>query len=124
MMCIAMSADNSPDAAQLRSRQLELEQNPRRFRVLTGDRPTGPLHIGHLFGTLDNRVHLQELGVEVMVLIADYQTITDRESPASLPADVLGLVADYLAVGIDPERATIFVHSRVEHLNHGACQAR
>jgi tryptophanyl-tRNA synthetase len=52
-----------------------------------------------------------------MVLVADYQTITDRESPASLPADVLGLVADYLAVGIDPERATIFVHSHVEQLN-------
>jgi tryptophanyl-tRNA synthetase len=114
-----LSIDNSPDAARLRSQQLELElqQDPRRFRVLTGDRPTGPLHVGHLFGTLANRVRLQDLGVEVMVLIADYQTITDRESPASLPADVLGLVADYLAVGIDPERATIFVHSHVEQLN-------
>ncbi len=52
-----------------------------------------------------------------MVLVADYQTITDRESPASLPADVLGLIADYLAVGIDPDRATIFAHSQVEALN-------
>ncbi len=119
MMCIPMSVDNSPDAAQLRSQQLEMElqRDPRRFRALTGDRPTGPLHVGHLFGTLANRVRLQDLGVEVMVLIADYQTITDRESPASLPADVLGLVADYLAVGIDPERATIFAHSHVEQLN-------
>jgi tryptophanyl-tRNA synthetase len=107
------------DAAELRSGQLEMElqQDPGRFRVLTGDRPTGPLHVGHLFGTLANRVRLQDLGVEVMVLIADYQAITDRESPAGLPADVLGLVADYLAVGIDPERATIFAHSQVEALN-------
>ena len=108
-----------PDAAQLRSRQLKagLQQDPGRFRVLTGDRPTGPLHVGHLFGTLANRVRQQDLGVEVLVRIADYQTITDRESPTDLPADVLGQVADYLAVGIDPERATIFAHSQVEELN-------
>ena len=79
-----------------------IRDDPGRFRVLTGDRPTGPLHVGHLFGTLLNRVRLQDLGVEVMVLIADYQTLTDRDAPATLPADVLGQVADYLAVGIDP----------------------
>jgi tryptophanyl-tRNA synthetase len=86
-------------------------------RVLTGDRPTGQLHLGHLFGTLQNRVRLQEEGVDLMVLVADYQTITDRESPASLHEDVEELVADYLAVGIDPERATIFAHSLVPELN-------
>ena len=86
-------------------------------RVLTGDRPTGQLHLGHLFGTLRNRVRLQEEGVDLMVLVADYQTITDRDSPASLPADVEELVADYLAVGIDPARATIFAHSLVPELN-------
>jgi tryptophanyl-tRNA synthetase len=86
-------------------------------RVLTGDRPTGPLHLGHYFGTLENRVRLQEDGVDLMVLIADYQTIIDRDSPASLPADVETLAADYLAVGIDPARATIFAHSQVEALN-------
>ena len=109
----------SQEASQARSRELEaqLRRDPGRFRVLTGDRPTGPLHVGHLFGTLANRVRLQDLGVDVMVLVADYQTITDRVSPASLPADVLGLTADYLAAGIDPERATIFAHSQVEHLN-------
>lgn len=102
-----------------RSAQLEraIEQSPGAFRVLTGDRPTGPLHVGHLFGTLANRVRLQDLGVEVLVLIADYQTITDRASPDSLPGEVLGQVADYLAVGIDPERSTIFAHSQVEGLN-------
>ena len=84
-------------AAQRRSAQLEaaIQTDPGRFRVLTGDRPTGPLHIGHLFGTLLNRVRLQRLGVDVMVLVADYQTITDRDSPDTLPADVLGLIADY-----------------------------
>ena len=86
-------------------------------RVLTGDRPTGRLHLGHLFGTLQNRVRLQDEGVELIVLVADYQTITDRDSPASLPEDVEELVADYLAVGIDPARATIFAHSLVPELN-------
>jgi tryptophanyl-tRNA synthetase len=52
-----------------------------------------------------------------MVLVADYQTITDRDSPASLPQDVEELVADYLAVGIDPQRATIFAHSQIPELN-------
>jgi tryptophanyl-tRNA synthetase len=86
-------------------------------RVLTGDRPTGQLHLGHLFGTLQNRVRLQEQGLDLLVLVADYQTITDRDSPASLPEDVEELVADYLAVGIDPARATIFAHSLVPELN-------
>ena len=86
-------------------------------RVLTGDRPTGRLHLGHLLGTLENRVRLQQEGLELFVLIADYQTITDRDSPASLPEDVDELVADYLAVGIDPARATIFAHSLVPELN-------
>lgn len=86
-------------------------------RVLTGDRPTGQLHLGHLFGTLLNRVRLQQQGIDLMVLVADYQTITDRDSPASLPTDVEELVADYLAVGIDPARATIFAHSLVPELN-------
>ena len=49
------------------------------FRILTGDRPTGPLHLGHYFGTLRNRVRLQDLGAEVLVLIADYQVLTDRD---------------------------------------------
>jgi len=117
-----MSADpTAPSlaAAQQRSAELEaaIRADPGRFRVLTGDRPTGPLHIGHLFGTLLNRVRLQRLGVDVMVLVADYQTITDRDSPESLPADVLGLVADYLAAGLDPDRCTIFAHSQIAALN-------
>ena len=92
---------------------------PRTFapRALTGDRPTGRLHLGHFFGTLENRVRLQEDGMDLLVLIADYQTITDRDSPASLSEDVEELVADYLAVGIDPARSAIFAHSLVPELN-------
>ncbi len=91
--------------------------DPRKFRVLTGDRPTGPLHIGHYLGTLANRVRLQNLGVEVIVLIADYQVLTDRQAGHQLPATVRGVVADYLAAGIDPDRSTIFTHSAVPALN-------
>ena len=94
--------------------------DPRRaaaFRILTGDRPTGPLHLGHYFGTLQNRVRLQEQGVELFVLIADYQVLTDRDVAERLTETVEGLVLDYLAVGIDPPRATIFAHSAVPALN-------
>lgn len=91
--------------------------NPHRYRVLTGDRPTGPLHLGHYLGTLCNRVRLQQAGVETFVVIADYQVITDRDSPGDLLANVRGMVLDYLAAGLDPERTTIFVHSAVPALN-------
>src|SRR3979411_2541800 len=91
---------------QARERSAALEarvrQSPGAFRVLTGDRPTGPLHLGHYFGTLANRVRLQQAGVELFVLIADYQVLTDREVADRLPEHVEGLIADYLAVGIDP----------------------
>jgi tryptophanyl-tRNA synthetase len=106
-------------AAAQRSADLELAiaREPAAFRVLTGDRPTGPLHLGHYFGTLQNRVRLQDAGVGLFVLVADYQVITDRTAAAGLPGDVLGLVADYLAVGIDPRRAVIFAHSQVAALH-------
>ncbi len=112
-------AEPSLADARLRSAQIEAAflEDPAGYRVLTGDRPTGPLHLGHYFGTLLNRVRLQDLCVQTMVLVADYQTITDRDSPASLPTDVEALVADYLAVGIDPARSTIFAHSQVPELN-------
>ncbi|MBF9069703.1 tryptophan--tRNA ligase [Streptacidiphilus fuscans] len=86
-------------------------------RVLTGDRPTGRLHLGHYFGTLRNRVALQEQGAELFVVIADYQVITDRDVAEDLPGHVAELVLDYLSVGIDPDRATIFTHSAVPALN-------
>ncbi|OKL51980.1 tryptophan--tRNA ligase [Buchananella hordeovulneris] len=115
---------HSTDAASLartreRSAQIEAEiaTDPSRFRVLTGDRPTGHLHLGHYFGTIRNRVRLQEAGVETWVLVADYQVITDRDSVGELRERVLSLVCDYLAVGIDPARSTIFAHSQVPALN-------
>jgi tryptophanyl-tRNA synthetase len=85
--------------------------------MLSGDRPTGALHVGHYFGSLQNRVRLQSAGVDVLVLIADYQAMTDRLLPADLPDIVTGLLADYLAIGLDPDRATIFAHSQVPPLN-------
>ena len=105
--------------AQTRSAALEeqLLQDPGRFRVLTGDRPTGRLHLGHYFGTLHNRVRLQDLGAEVFVLVADYQVLTDRDVADHLGEHVENLVLDYLAIGIDPDRSTVFAHSAVPALN-------
>jgi tryptophanyl-tRNA synthetase len=110
---------SSARASQRRSADLEaaIGADPGDFRILTGDRPTGPLHIGHYFGTLANRVRLQDAGVELMVLIPDYQALTDRVATPQLRENVFGLVADYLATGIDPARSTIFAHSQVEALN-------
>ncbi|MEZ0068022.1 tryptophanyl-tRNA synthetase [Streptacidiphilus sp. MAP12-20] len=86
-------------------------------RVLTGDRPTGRLHLGHYFGTLANRVRLQKGGADLFVVIADFQVLTDRDVADDLPRYVEELLLDYLAVGIDPDRATIFTHSSVPALN-------
>ncbi|MGP3769297.1 tryptophan--tRNA ligase [Streptomyces sp. SDT5-1] len=106
-------------AAQTRSAELEqlIRKDPGRFRILTGDRPTGRLHLGHYFGTLHNRVRLQDLGVETFVLIADYQVLTDRDVAENLTEHVEELVLDHLAIGIDPERSTIFTHSALPALN-------
>jgi len=102
-------------AARRRSAELEelVRQNPAAFRILSGDRPTGPLHLGHYFGTLRSRVQLAGRGVQLFVLIADYQVLTDRDHAEHLGDYVTGMVLDYLAIGIDPARATIFAHSAV-----------
>ncbi|MDR1214249.1 MAG: tryptophan--tRNA ligase [Propionibacteriaceae bacterium] len=102
-----------------RSRQIEteIERDPSRFRILTGDRPTGNLHIGHYFGSLAKRVKLQRSGLETIVVVADYQVITDRDGVGPIAERVLSLVTDYLAAGIDPERGLIFTHSAVPALN-------
>ncbi|MBB6344812.1 tryptophan--tRNA ligase [Nonomuraea muscovyensis] len=84
--------------------------------VLTGDRPTGPLHLGHYFGSLANRVALQHAH-PMYVLVADYQVITDRDLPGAIQANITGLLLDYLAVGLDPAKVTIFQHSAVPELN-------
>ncbi|MDR6939260.1 tryptophan--tRNA ligase [Arcanobacterium hippocoleae] len=94
-----------------------LKENANEFRVLTGDRPTGNLHIGHYFGSLRNRVALQKAGVDTWILIADYQVITDRDNADSIRTRAYSLLADYLAIGLDPEKTTIFAHSQVPELN-------
>jgi len=85
--------------------------------MLTGERPTGPLHVGHLFGTVANRVRLQAEGVETFLVIADYQVITDRDVMGDVSGNVREVVLDYLAAGIDPDAATIFTHSAVPALH-------
>ncbi|WP_425940529.1 tryptophan--tRNA ligase [Ornithinimicrobium sp. W1665] len=102
-----------------RSAEIErqLETDPGQFRMLTGDRPTGHLHLGHYFGSLRNRVALQDKGVDTFVLIADYQVITDRDGVDLMQERVFSLLADYLAIGLDPARTTIFAHSQVPALN-------
>lgn len=87
------------------------------FRMLTGDRPTGRLHLGHYFGSLKNRVELQQAGVDTWLVIADYQVITDRDAVGEIRDRVYGLVTDYLAIGIDPAKAVIFPHSQIPALN-------
>lgn len=86
------------------------------IRCLTGDRPTGPLHIGHYVGSLARRLELQNSGAEVFVIIADFQVITDRTDTSRLEENVFEVVLDYLAVGIDPKKTTIFLQSRVPEL--------
>lgn len=105
--------------ATQRSNEIEaqIQQDPSKFRILTGDRPTGNLHIGHLFGSLENRVRLAKAGVETMVVIADYQVITDRDGVGPIRDRVYSLLTDYLAAGLDAEKVTIFTHSSVPELN-------
>jgi tryptophanyl-tRNA synthetase len=85
--------------------------------MLTGERPTGPLHLGHYFGTVANRVRLQRSGVETLLVLADYQVVTDREVMGDVRGNVREIVLDYLAAGIDPDTATIFTHSAVPALH-------
>lgn len=116
-------SDESFEAAFVRSHTLQaVIDGPdaparRKLRVLTGDRPTGPLHIGHYLASLRNRVVLQDKGIDSFVIIADYQVITDRDAVGDLERIVRECVLDYLAAGIDPTRTTIFTHSAVPALN-------
>ena len=90
-------------ASVQRSKALEddIQKNPRNHRVLTGDRPTGDLHIGHLFGSLLNRVRLSKLGVDSFIVIADYQVLTDRDVFERIAECTINLATDYIAAGLD-----------------------
>ena len=114
-----MPNEGSFEASLKRSNEIkaDLERNPQSYRMLTGDRPTGRLHLGHYFGTIRERVRLQGLGVNTMVLIADYQVITDRDTTANIQDNVYNMVMDYLACGIDPAKTPIYTHSAVAACN-------
>lgn len=122
---IQKTSQNYPDAgnemsasflaAKERSAQTlaKLHENPAAFRMLTGDRPTGRLHLGHYFGSILERVAMQNLGVNTNIIIADYQVITDRDTTDHIQDNVFNMVLDYLAAGIDPHKTMIFTHSAV-----------
>lgn len=114
-----MPNEGSYEAALRRSNEVhaDLLVHPENYTMLTGDRPTGRLHLGHYFGTIVDRVRLQNLGVNTNVIIADYQVITDRDSTQGIKDNVLNMVIDYMACGIDPEKTTIFTHSAIPELN-------
>jgi tryptophanyl-tRNA synthetase len=84
--------------------------------ILTGDRPTGQLHIGHLFGSLLNRVKLQE-DYDTYIMVADVQALTDNfQHPEKVRSSVYEVVLDNLAAGVDPKRATIFIQSLIPEI--------
>ena len=95
----------------------KLEAKPSSFTMLTGDRPTGRLPLGHYFGSIRERVAMQERGVNTNIIIADYQVITDRDTTEHIQDNVYNMVMDYLACGIDPEKTIIFTHSAIPALN-------
>ena len=87
--------------------------------ILTGDRPTGRLHVGHYVGSLKERVKLQNSGEydEIYIMIADAQALTDNaEHPEKVRQNIIQVALDYLACGIDPEKSTIFIQSMVPEL--------
>ena len=84
--------------------------------VLTGDRPTGPLHLGHYVGSLANRIELQN-NYKQFVMLADVQALTDNyEHPEKVRENVSNVVLDYLSVGIDPKKTTIFIQSMIPEI--------
>ena len=114
-----MPNEGSYEVAQRRSDAIraDLPESPDNYTMLTGDRPTGRLHLGHYFGTLKGRVELQNMGVRTNVLIADYQVITDRDTTDHIQDNVYNMVMDYLACGIDPDKTMIYTHSAVPAAN-------
>ncbi|MGE0206280.1 MAG: tryptophan--tRNA ligase [Candidatus Babeliales bacterium] len=84
--------------------------------ILTGDRPTGPLHLGHYVGSLQNRIQLQDT-CKQYIMIADVQALTDNfDNPSKVHENVIQVALDYLAVGIDPKKSTIFIQSMIREL--------
>ncbi len=87
--------------------------------ILTGDRPTGKLHLGHYVGSLKRRVELQNSGLynDIYIMIADAQALTDNaDNPDKIRKSILNVALDYLACGLDPSKSTIFIQSQVSEL--------
>ena len=87
--------------------------------ILTGDRPTGRLHVGHYVGSLKRRVELQNSGAfdEIYIMIADAQALTDNaDNPEKVRQTIIEVALDYLSVGLDPAKSTLFIQSQVEAL--------
>ena len=114
-----MPNEGSYEAALRRSDEVhaDLLVNPANYTMLTGDRPTGRLHLGHYFGTLVDRVRLQDMGIKTNIVIADYQVITDRDTTQNIQDNVYNMVVDYMACGIDPSKTMIFTHSAIPEEN-------
>lgn len=92
--------------------------------ILTGDRPTGKLHVGHYVGSLAERVRLQDSGEfdEIYIMIADAQALTDNaDNPDKVRQNIINVALDYLAVGIDPNKANIFIQSMIPQLPELTC---
>jgi len=95
---------------------IEKEKNMKKTIVLTGDRPTGPLHLGHYIGSLKTRLEFQEK-YDQFVMIADVQALTDHaHEPEKVRENVLQVALDYLSIGIDPKKTTIFIQSLIPTL--------
>ena len=87
--------------------------------ILTGDRPTGRLHLGHYVGSLKRRVELQNSGLfdKVFIMIADAQALTDNaDNPEKIRQNIIEVALDYLSCGLDPEKSTIFIQSQIAEL--------
>ena len=87
--------------------------------ILTGDRPTGPLHVGHYVGSLKRRVELQNSGEydKIFIMIADAQALTDNaDNPEKVRQNIIEVALDYLSCGLDPAKSTLFIQSQIPEL--------
>ena len=114
-----MPNEGSFEEALRRSNEVraDLDIHPEKYVMLSGDRPTGRLHLGHYFGTLAERVRMQNLGIKTNILIADYQVITDRDNTDNIRDNVYNMLLDYLSIGVDPDKTMIYTHSAVPACN-------
>ena len=94
--------------------------------ILTGDRPTGRLHVGHYVGSLKRRVELQNSGQfdEIYIMIADAQALTDNaDNPEKVRQNIIEVALDYLACGLDPAKSTLFIQSPLDKQSAGKSTA-